>query len=407
MIQCEGALVTIFAALLPAYFLSIFYRSFLSVIAKPVMVDLGIGPTAFGLLGGVWFVVFAVAQFPIGWALDRLGPRRTVGFCMAFGSLGAGLFAVAPDAPLAMLAMALIGIGCAPVFMASLYLFARTVAPARFALLGSTFIGLGSIGNLVGAGPLAIAAAAYGWRASMGVMAGFFLLATVLAVALIRDPPRADNPDGDGEGLVAGLMRIAGIRALWLIAPVTASGYGILATARGLWVSPYMSDVHGLGPVDAGHAATVMATTMIVGAFVYGWLERRGGRPKLLVAAGTVATAAAFALLALSGADSVRLAVALFGFIGMAGFTYAILIAHGRQFFPAHLLGRGMTAINFFFIAGAALAQAGSGWFIAWQKAQGMPAASVYANLHWIFAAVLMASAAVYAAAPDRPAQTR
>ena len=36
--------MTVFIALLPAYILSIFYRSFLSVIAGPVMADLGIGP---------------------------------------------------------------------------------------------------------------------------------------------------------------------------------------------------------------------------------------------------------------------------------------------------------------------------------------------------------------------------
>ena len=64
----------VFIALLPAYVLSIFYRSFLSVIAGPVMADLGIGPAAFGLIGAAWFIAFALAQFPVGWALDRLGP---------------------------------------------------------------------------------------------------------------------------------------------------------------------------------------------------------------------------------------------------------------------------------------------------------------------------------------------
>ena len=68
----------VFIALLPAYVLSIFYRSFLSVIAGPVMADLGIGPAAFGLLGAAWFIAFALAQFPIyllPWLLRGLAAR--------------------------------------------------------------------------------------------------------------------------------------------------------------------------------------------------------------------------------------------------------------------------------------------------------------------------------------------
>lgn len=393
----------VFFALLPAYFLSIFYRSFLSVIAGPVMTDLVIGPRELGLLGAAWFFAFALSQFPIGWALDRLGPRRTVTAAMAIGSLGAFLFAQATGAFTGTLAMALIGIGCSPIFMASLFLFARTAEPSRFAFLTSVFIGLGSLGNLVGAAPLAIAAAHYGWRPSMLVMAGCFLLATILAGLLIRDPPRAENASGKAEGLVAGLASILKLRPLWLLAPITLTGYGILATARGLWVAPFMIDVHGLDAVAAGHAATAMALTMVAGAFIYGGLEKWLRQAKPLVLWGTVGTAAAFALLAATGAYSAIAATVLFALIGAVGFTYAILMAHARLFFPAHLIGRGMTAVNFLFIAGAAVAQSGSGWFISGQRAAGLDAATTFAHLHWIFAGLLLASAAIYALTPERP----
>lgn len=393
----------IFLALLPAYILSIFYRSFLSVIATPVMTDLGIGPRELGFLGAAWFVAFALAQFPIGWALDRVGPRRTVAVAMAAGSAGALLFANATDALTGTFAMALIGLGCAPIFMASLYLFARTQAPARFGLLTSALIGLGSIGNLVGAGPLAIAAAHYGWRTAMLAMACGFIAATVLAAMLVRDPPPVEQPSGRSEGLIEGLRSILALRPLWLLAPITLTGYAIVATARGLWIAPFMGEVHGFDAVASGHAATAMALAMIVGAFLYGGLEKTLRRAKPLVLWGTVATGLAFALLALAGATSAALAVALFSLIGAIGFTYAILMAHARLFFPAHLIGRGMTWVNFLFIAGAALAQAGSGWLIDAQRRAGLDAGTTFANLHWLFAALLLGSAAVYAFTPERP----
>ncbi|CAN7440172.1 MFS transporter [Bosea sp. LjRoot90] len=396
--------MTIFFALLPAYVLSIFYRSFLSVIAGPVMGDLGIGPAEFGLLGAAWFMAFALAQFPVGWALDRIGPRRTVAVTMALGSVGAFLFAQAGNANTATAAMALVGIGCSPIFMASLYLFARTEAPARFGLLTSIFIGLGSLGNLAGAAPLALAAQAYGWRSTMLAFAVAFLLATVLAAALVRDPPPVTDASGKHEGLLQGLKSIVAIGPLWLLAPITLVGYAIIATARGLWIAPYMTQVHGLDGIAAGHAALGMATMMVVGAFVYGALQKRAGRSKALVAWGTVATGAGFALLALIGAQSLAGAILLFAIVGGTGFTYAILMAHARVFFPDHLVGRGMTCLNFLFIAGAGLIQWGSGWFVAAQRAAGRDAAAAFANMHWVFAALLLVSTAIYLATPERRA---
>ncbi len=137
----------IFLALILAYILSIFYRSFLSVIAGPVSAELGIGPAELGAISSAWFVTFAFMQFPVGWALDRVGPRRTVAALMGVGAIGAFLFAQAGGALTAGAAMALIGMGCSPVFMAALYLFARSGPPATFAGLASLFIGLGSLGN--------------------------------------------------------------------------------------------------------------------------------------------------------------------------------------------------------------------------------------------------------------------
>lgn len=396
----------VFVALLPAYVLSIFYRSFLSVIAGPVMADLAIGPAEFGLLGAAWFLAFALAQFPVGWALDRLGPRRTVAVTMAIGTAGAFLFALAGDAATATAGMALIGLGCSPIFMSSLYLFARTQAPARFALLTSVFIGLGSLGNLAGAAPLALAAQAYGWRPTMLAFAASFLLSTLLAVALVRDPPAVTDASGKHEGLLQGLRSMIAIRPLWLLAPITLTGYAIVATARGLWIAPFMTQVHGLEAVAAGNATLGMATTMIVGAFAYGALQKRTGHGKALVAWGTVATGLCFAVLALVGERSPLVAATLFAVVGATGFTYAILMAHARQFFPEHLVGRGMTFVNFLFIAGAGLIQWGSGWFIAAQRASGRDAVAAFANLHWAFAVLLLLSTAIYLFTPERPLRT-
>jgi len=83
-----------------------------------------------------------------------------------------------------------------------------------------------------------------------------------------------------------------------------------------------MGDVHGLDSVSAGNAASAMAVAMVAGAFIYGGLEKATGRAKPLVLWGAVATGLAFVALAL-WSTTAWVSIALFAFIGAAGFTYA------------------------------------------------------------------------------------
>ena len=66
----------------------------------------------------------------------------------------------------------------------------------------------------------ALAAQGFGWRATMLGFAAMFLLATVLAAVLVRDPPVATDASGRQEGLLQGLKSIVSIGPLWLLAPI-------------------------------------------------------------------------------------------------------------------------------------------------------------------------------------------
>ena len=178
-----------FLALLFAYVLSQFYRAFLAVVASDLSRDLGLGPAELGMISAVWFVTFAFAQFPVGWALDRFGPRRTIAGFMTAAVAGAGLLSLATGYAGALAAMALIGVGCAPVLMGSMYLFGRIYPAHRFTMLSSLMLGLAAAGNLLGATPLALAAEALGWRTAIAGTAAVTALAVAVVFAVIRDPP--------------------------------------------------------------------------------------------------------------------------------------------------------------------------------------------------------------------------
>ena len=178
-----------FLVLLFAYTLSQFYRSFMAVIAGDLARDIGLDAAGLGSVSATWFVAFALAQFPVGFALDRIGPRATLSGLMLAAVLGAVWLAAAQSFGECLAAMTLIGIGCAPALMASMYVFGRLYALDRFAILSSTIIGLGTVGNLLGATPLALAVERFGWRGSMLIVAALTALSALLIAMLLRNPP--------------------------------------------------------------------------------------------------------------------------------------------------------------------------------------------------------------------------
>jgi MFS family permease len=390
--------VRIFLTFLAAYVLSQFYRSFLAVIAPELSLELSLGPQALGNLQAFWILGFVATQFPVGWALDTVGPRRTVSLQMLAAVAGAVLFALAQSAAALNVAMLLIGAGCGAIYMGAIYMFGRTAAPQRFALLCSLLLGLGTAGNLLAASPLAWAAQSIGWRGAMAAMAALTVLSALSVLVLIRDPERITTHGS--RGLFSGIGEIVKIRALWPLLPITGVSYAVVLAERGLWAGPFFSSVYGLDPVARGHALLVMAAAMSAGAMAYGPLDRIFGTRKWVVFGGVAVTAVCFALLALPGLP-LAWAIVLMGLIGGFGMTYGVLMAHGRSFVPDHLLGRGITLLNVLFIGGAGVLQPLSGWLMT--RLEGTPPAEAHATLHLIFAGLLVMGLAIYAFARDNP----
>jgi predicted MFS family arabinose efflux permease len=393
----------IFFALVGAYVLSIFYRSFLTVIAAPLKLDLALNDAQFGALGSIWFFIFALAQFPIGYALDRFGARLTALVPMAIGVAGGVLFSQAQDFNTAAIAMAMIGLGCGPIFMAAVYLFARTSAPGSFSFLVSLFITIGSLGNLISSAPLARLAEQQGWRMAMLGVACVFAIMFLMALLLLRNGPRTLNQKQGEAGFVQGIIALLRIRALWPVIPLTLFGYAVLVTERGLWISPYLKDVLGADARLAGDGAFAMALGMSAGSILYGTLDKRFSNPKRLVSAGTLLAGVTFLMLGFAGHQSLAFSLVSLTLIGAAAFTYALILAHARPFFPDHLIGRGVTAMNFLFIAGGGVMQAITGRYMAAARAAGWSVETIYAWLHIGLGVTLLICLLPYLVARARP----
>lgn len=391
----------IFVAAACGYLLSQFYRSFLTVIAEQLMQDLGMGPKEFGALGSAWFFAFSLSQFPVGMALDRFGPRRTISFMMVAAVIGALIFASAETHGVGIIGMALVGVGCAPLLMGALYFFAKTEEPARFAALGGIFLACGLIGSLVAATPLALLVKAVGWRDAIRIVAVVTAFVAVLNFFVFRDPE--SEPAPPGGSLLGDLLALARLPAMWPILVMSFAISGPVFTERSLWVGPYFGDVHGLDFIARGNAVLGLAVAMTISAIVTGPIASRINDPRLVVLVSNALCGLSFVALAFAPAGSLWMAVALMGLAGLFGVSYAVLIAHGRLFMPGHVIGRGITFINFVSIGGTGVTQLVSGHAVDGMKRAGLSAETLYGNLHLAFGIFLLVCAAVYWFAPARP----
>ena len=384
-----------FFALTVAYILSQFYRAFLAVLAPVLEAEIGANTDDLAFATGVWLAAFAALQLPVGYSLDYFGPRRTS--CgLGLAALGAAVFALAQGPTAVTLAMALIGAGCAPALMVSLYIFARIYPPAMFASLTGLLMGVSSIGNLAAATPMAWAADVLGWRACLWALAAITLMATVAIVAFVRDPISATPSEKDDVRFLA-LLRTP---AVLLLVPLTFVHYAPVAGVRGLWVGPYLAKAFDLDALALGNATLAMGIAMILGSLAYGPIDRLLGTRKGVLLGGNLALAAALLGLWAWPAAGLGLALFLLCAVGFFGSSYPLMIAYGRSFFPHHLAGRGVTFLNLVAMGGAGIAQIASGWLYA--ASESANATDPYATVFLFFGLLVLAGCAVYVFTRDR-----
>lgn len=380
------------------YVLSQFYRAFLAVLTPALEADLGATGADLSYASGLWFIVFAAMQIPVGEALDRIGPRITAVVLFALGGAGGALlFAVAQSPSHIAWAMVLIGIGCSPVLMASYYIFAKMYPAAMFSTLAGAMIGFGSLGNLASSAPMAWAVDAIGWRETMVGLAVATLAVSAALWVFVKDPPKvvASGPRGS-------VLDILKIKALWLIFPMMFVNYVPAAGLRGLWVGPYGADVFGADTSVIGTMTLVMGLAMIAGNFAYGPLDRLLGTRKWVVFGGNALGAVGcFALYALPMDASIWTATALLAVVGFAGASFAVMIGHARPFFPEHLTGRGVTLMNLFGIGGVGVMQIVTGRMMTSWQGTGTDN-DAYRQLFGFYGLLICCGLAIYAFSTDR-----
>lgn len=267
----------VFAAFAFTYFLSALLRAVTATLAPVFAAELQLTAADLGLLAGAYFAGFALLQLPLGQALDRFGPRRSLLALLVLAVLGCLAFARATSLIELIAARMLIGAGVAACLMAPLTLYRRLFSPAAQLRANSWMLMTGSLGMLASTLPVQWLLPWLGWRGLFIALA----LALVLGMgfilrAVLPDPPLAQGPAPARDAAQAGrYLDIMRQRSFLAMAPLAFFLYGGMIAVQALWAGPWLTRVAGLSAGDAAAGLFVVNLGMLVTFACWGLLMPR------------------------------------------------------------------------------------------------------------------------------------
>lgn len=244
----RSAIVLLLSAI---YAVNYIDRQILAIILEHIKHEFQVSDTLLGLLVGPAFALFyATLGMPIALAADRMSRSRIIIAslaCFSAMTLACGLVARFWQLVVARM---LTGVGEAGTGPASQSIISDLYGPSERATAQAIYATGVNVGLMIAFFAGGWIADAYGWRAAF-IAAGLpGLLLTLLAMAILRDPPRPAPVQSPSPATVrlGFLWRQRSYRYIVLGTAMSAfSGYGITA-----FVPAFLIRSHGMGSTEVG-----------------------------------------------------------------------------------------------------------------------------------------------------------
>jgi MFS family permease len=341
-------------------------RTVMSIIGPVLAVEFSLSASELGLLAACMFASYAVAQLPVGIALDLLGPRRVQAAFSLVAAAGFAVFALSNGLPGFALARVILGVGVSAGLMAILKANTQWFAPAQVAGMTGIAMAVGSMGSVLTTAPVQAALPTLGWRGVFWLLCGMSLAVAVWIFVSVRDKPAPAARRGLKAELAI-MGSILGSRLFWRYGPAVAMLSILNFTYLGLWAGPWLRDVAGYDGAARAQTLLLYTLSMLAGSYMIGQLSSRlqaSGYPAILVPALCIAGLLAAQIgLALQpkGAATVTILWVAFAFFASGGATGYVAVG---QMFPPEQMGRVSTATNTLTLGGAFLLQSAIGWIL-------------------------------------------
>jgi len=369
-----AVLCCVFVPFALCHFLSWLLRTVNAMLAPQMTAELHLNTSQLGTLTSTYFLAFAVAQLPVGMALDRYGPRRVQFVMLLIATFGTLAFAQSRDFAQMASARTIMGLGLAACFMAAMKAISTWISPQKAPSVQGYLIAAGGLGAASATLPVRLALHYTDWR---GIFTALAICCVVLAVTILLLAPTAPTaptarPKPFTGQALAEIFRHHAFRdtASLVLIPHTVY-FGI----QGLWIGRWLADAGWMDQQTIAWLLYLGMVAVIFGAIAVGmlteWANKHGRQPIDVAAIGiTIFILVQCAFLTGWRPAMPMLAVAFMLTGTITGIEYTIV----SQSVPSALMGRTSTCLNLLIFSGAFAVQAGFGWIVSHASASPMRA---------------------------------
>src|SRR4051812_38106577 len=263
-------------------------RSTLAIGNLPIRQEFGINATALGALQSAWSITYALCQVPIGFALDRLGPRYLIGFALILWSAAQAAGGFAGTYAQLMWARIALGATESPAFPGAVRVTSDWFHVKDRGKPTGVYNSGGSIGPAIAPPLLTALMLGFGWRTMFITMGVAGLLGALVWFKLYRDPAKtelepqdeaylAENRAAEAPVELRNWGRLFRFRSMWgLMIGAFCTGYAVWMYQT--WLPAYLEMQQHISIARTGFLAMIPLIFSVLGAWAGGWVTDRFAR---------------------------------------------------------------------------------------------------------------------------------
>ena len=355
--------VLIFFVFACGYFLSCLLRAITATLSPLLTSEFNLLAGDLGLLAGGYFLGFASMQIPLGYLLDKHGPKKIVSSFLLIAIVGTGSFALAQSFSGLLISRILIGVGVSACLMGPLTGYRIWFADEYQQRANSWMLMIASTGFVFSTLPVQILLPVIGWRWIFGGITILIFLVIILTLFFI--PSWEKEEKNNNEKNIGSLSDVWKNKFFISTIPLGLFNYGGIMAVQTLWAGPWMIRVAGYDPVESATGLFWINLTMLISFFVWGYIlpkiNNLGlGTMKLLKFGLPISYLSLF-IIVISGenAGTIHFIIYIFTSIVLTLTQPAVAMR-----FPTSLAGKSLTSFNLLIFLGTFIMQWGIGLII-------------------------------------------
>ena len=345
------------------YMLTMFHRMTPSIMGPDLVADLKLTAVAFGFMGLAFTWVYALAQAPVGTIMDKIGARKGLTAILILGTIGGIFFGLAQSFTFLVIGRVLLALSVSGFLIGGAKITSAWFTTAQYPILWGLFMGLGSLGSVLGTAPLSALMDGVGWRSAMIGVAIFSLVLAIVAYTVLRDSPAEKGlltPD-ELAGVMqepkaveesteqAGIGLVLRSPLLWLVFLLSLGANSHAQCFGGLWEGVYLSNVFGFDNATIGNILIWYAWGIVAGCFLSGPTVRAlGSRRTMFYGVIIIALNWIWLMTHPDSLSIVQLCVFNFLLGGLQMFVISTTFIFCQETFPQSHLGTAIGFLNTF-----------------------------------------------------------